>query len=84
MDLIGCATLTLPRYGGFRSGELRVDDGSREAVTNVIPREMSWPDQWRLACDRLEQLKRGICGSYEPFACAFAMPSVRHSGGMES
>ena len=57
--LIGCATLTLPRYEGPRSGILNVDcDGSLGVkLTNWIRQGLGWPQQWELANARLAQLR---------------------------
>ena len=54
-ELVGCASLTLPRYNGARSGELHVDDGTPDCKTNSIKGSMSWPSQWVCALDRLER-----------------------------
>jgi hypothetical protein len=59
-ELIGCATLTLPRYHGPRHGKLSVDveqvPGTR-FETSIIP-DMPWADQWALALHRLEELRQ--------------------------
>lgn len=58
--MIGCATLTLPRYDGLRQGRLSVDVGplpGTEYLTNRID-ALDWSAQWRLAVDRLQQLRQ--------------------------
>jgi hypothetical protein len=57
--MIGCATLTLDRYNGPRTGRLSIDVEPRAgtvALTNRIV-EQSWSNQWQLAAHRLEQLR---------------------------
>ncbi len=54
--LIGCATLTLPRYLGDRKGILHIDDGTPNCLTQDIPTEMSWEAQWDLAKTRIQQI----------------------------
>ncbi len=59
-ELIGCATLTLPRYSGPRHGRLSVDVeqvAGTEFESSIIA-DMSWPDQWELALHRLDQLRK--------------------------
>jgi hypothetical protein len=56
--MIGCATLTLPRYLGERRGVLHIDDGTPHCLTQDIPVDMSWPEQWQLARMRLHQIAR--------------------------
>jgi hypothetical protein len=56
-ELIGCAALTLPRYDGPRHGVLRIDDGSPDCETQIIPASLSWEKQWLLAIRRLHQLR---------------------------
>jgi hypothetical protein len=58
VELIGCATMTLPRFTGPRSGELHVDDDTPCCMTNSIPFDMPWLDQLILAECRLDQLQR--------------------------
>jgi hypothetical protein len=58
-EMIGCATLTLPRYRGPRRGRYSVDVEpvpGTEFETSIIP-DMPWADQWQLALHRLEQLR---------------------------
>jgi hypothetical protein len=48
--LIGCATLTLPRYGGPRESYAVSVDSPAPAdivLSHVIPPEMSWQEQWK-------------------------------------
>lgn len=56
-DLIGCATLTLPRYTGERVGEATIDVKGHSAMTQDIPLDLSWADQWTLAKERLDRLR---------------------------
>jgi hypothetical protein len=56
--MIGCATLTLPRYLGERRGILHIDDGTPNCLTQDIPVDMSWETQWELAKSRIDQLSR--------------------------
>jgi len=56
--MIGCATLTLPRYLGDRRGILHIDDGTPNCLTQDIPVDMSWEKQWELAELRIKQLSR--------------------------
>jgi hypothetical protein len=58
VELIGCATMTLPRFTGPRSGELHFDDDTPCCMVNSIPFDMPWEDQLILAECRLDQLKR--------------------------
>ena len=58
-EMIGCATLTLPRYRGVRQGRMAVDAVApgAETFTNQIP-NLDWPAQWALAVDLLDRLRR--------------------------
>ena len=56
-ELIGCSTLTLPRFNGARTGILHVDDDTPNCLTNWIPPETSWFDQWQMTIERIEALK---------------------------
>jgi hypothetical protein len=56
-EYIGCATLTLPRYRGPRSGELHIDDGTPGCRSNWIDASASWPEQWNAARDLLHSLR---------------------------
>jgi hypothetical protein len=59
-EIIGCATLTLPRWRGPRRGRYSIDVepvAGTEAGTSIIP-DMSWADQWKAALQRLDQLRR--------------------------
>ncbi len=57
--IVGCATLTLPRYCGPRAGRLSVNVSvpGTTLLTNAIA-NLSWTDQWRLAIHRLDELRR--------------------------
>jgi hypothetical protein len=58
--LVGCATLTFEPYRGHRVGRYSVDvepvDGT-SFLTNAIG-ALSWSEQWALALERLNQLRR--------------------------
>jgi hypothetical protein len=58
-QMIGCATLTLPRYRGPRKGRYSIDvepvSGIR-SETSIIA-DIPWADQWDLALHRLEQFR---------------------------
>ncbi len=56
----GCATLTFDRYRGPRKGRYSIDVEPRGASTWLTNRTgwLSWPEQWRLALQRLDQLRR--------------------------
>jgi hypothetical protein len=54
-ELIGCATLTLPRYDGPRHGVFSVDCAAPgQALTHRISRDATVPEQWALATDLLQ------------------------------
>jgi hypothetical protein len=57
--IVGCATLTLPRYRGPRTGRLSVNVSvpGTTPLTNTIA-NLSWADEWRLAIHRLDELRR--------------------------
>lgn len=59
-QMIGCATLTLPRYEGPRKGVIRVDDIAdnigRGQYTQSIG-HISWVQQWHEAMDRLATIR---------------------------
>ena len=60
-DLVGCATLTLPRYEGKRFGVVSVDsDAPSEAskLTNTIDRHLPWAEHWAAAIRQLSILRR--------------------------
>lgn len=58
-ELVGCATLTLPRHRGPRSGVLSVDcDGPGERVAHRIPRTMTVARQWELASALLARYRQ--------------------------
>lgn len=57
-ELVGCATLTLPRYEGPRSGVFNVDDdGPGEPIAHAIPRGMTLTAQWKLAARLLDRYR---------------------------
>jgi hypothetical protein len=56
-EMIGCATLTLPRYTGPRSGVLHIDDGRVCPMTHEFP-ALNWASQWQMAIGSLEMMKR--------------------------
>ena len=56
--LVGCATLTLPRFDGPRSGVLSVDcDGPGDRITHDISRTLSVEGQWRRALELLDRYR---------------------------
>jgi hypothetical protein len=56
--LIGCATLTLPRYDGPRSGVYSVDcTGPGQPLTHRISRRDSLPEQWDRATEILAKYR---------------------------
>lgn len=61
-EMIGCATMTLPRYDGPRSGVWNVDvpewafPGVKSLSNSILP-ELSWPNQWADAVRRLDLLR---------------------------
>lgn len=58
-EMIGCATLTLPRYDGPRSGIYSVDcDGPGTRMTHVISRNLSLAGQWAQAREFLEKYRK--------------------------
>jgi polysaccharide pyruvyl transferase len=59
-QMIGCPTLTFDRYTGPRTGRYSIDVETRPGTTflsNKIKRT-SWPEQWELALERLNQLRK--------------------------
>lgn len=58
-ELIGCATLTLPKYTGPRHGEISVDtDGPGEKFTHFIAKSMNFDEEWALAVEMLDRYRR--------------------------
>ncbi len=63
-EMIGCSTLTFPRYSGKREGRYLVDVRPTNeleryiSLTNFIPHDLEWRDQWNLALARLDLLRR--------------------------
>lgn len=54
-ELVGCATLTFPRYSGPRHGVYSVDcEGPGTYLTHAITRRMEVSDQWQRASKLLE------------------------------
>ncbi len=59
-EMIGCPSLTFPRYEGIRSGSYAVDvehpeiPSSAITMTHDIWLDVPWPEQWRGACQALE------------------------------
>ena len=62
--MVGCATMTFERYTGPRTGRYvvdvpaTIDSNGATAFTNFIPKDMTWADQWKLALERLDLLRR--------------------------
>lgn len=62
-EMIGCPSLTFPRYEGKRSGCYAVDVEKAEApdsaitMTHDIWLDVPWPEQWERACRILEQYR---------------------------
>jgi hypothetical protein len=52
---LGCVTLTLPRYTGPRRDFVRIDPGE---WTQEIGTALPWPEQWKAAAARIEQISR--------------------------
>lgn len=54
-EMVGCVTLTLPKYDGPRSGEIFVDAaGPGPQYTHNTPTTLSFDEIWTLAISRLE------------------------------
>jgi hypothetical protein len=59
-ELVGCPTLTFPRYLGPRTGRYTIDVEplpGTQFESSLIP-NLSWADQWKLALARLDQLRK--------------------------
>lgn len=58
-ELVGCATMTFPRYNGRRSGILSVDfpGGPGTALTHRISRRMTVKEQWNRALCLLDRYR---------------------------
>lgn len=61
-NVVGCATMTFPRYDGPRSGTFNIDVGELSptgavSMSQAIPLDMDWPAQWQLAQRRLALLR---------------------------
>ncbi len=58
-ELIGCATMTLPKCPGPRTGEISVDvDGPGERLTHKTPRSLTYDEEWDLCRWYLDKYKR--------------------------
>lgn len=55
--LSGCATCTLDRYDGPRSGELHIEGPDRSDKTQCLPYGTPWEKQWEWMLERMEQLR---------------------------
>jgi polysaccharide pyruvyl transferase len=57
--LVGCATLTLPKYTGPRMGTYTIDVAPQPGSVSLTQKigDLSWHDQWILANARLDKLK---------------------------
>jgi hypothetical protein len=90
-EMIGCASLTFPRYRGRRKGIYNADAWigpatTRTAVTltHQIRRDMSWRGQWRAAIEMLELYRKAAlvhtCRLHVALPClAFGTPVVFHT-----
>jgi hypothetical protein len=90
-EMIGCASLTFPRYRGRRKGIYNADAWmgpatARTAVTltHQIGRDMSWRDQWLAAIEILELYRKAAlvhtCRLHVALPClAFGTPVVFHT-----
>ena len=56
-EMVGCATLTLPKYDGARSGEIFVDAQGNEGFTHQIPAK-PFVEKWRLAVEAIHRYSR--------------------------
>ncbi len=56
-EMIGCATLTLPKYTGARSGCVRIDDHSPECELTQAHDNLPWYSQCECARQRLDLLR---------------------------
>lgn len=57
-ELVGCATLTLPRYEGPRAGVISVDlDGPGVQMTHKVPKAASAQEEWQMCLDRIERYR---------------------------
>lgn len=61
-EMIGCASLTFPRYDGPRSGECAIEainpPESALKLTHHIPIHMNWQEQWYRALSHLDIYRR--------------------------
>lgn len=53
----GCATMTLDRYDGPRSGELHIEGPERADKTQHIPYRTPWEVQWQMMLNRMQELR---------------------------
>ena len=57
-EMVGCATLTLPRYEGPRRGVVSVDfDGPGVRLRHEVPRTLTLAEQWDLAARLLDRYR---------------------------
>lgn len=57
-EMVGCATLTLPRYDGARRGVISVDfDGPGVRWGHAVPRTLTLAEQWDHAARLLERYR---------------------------
>ncbi len=56
-EMIGCATLTLPKYTGQRSGCVRIDDLSADCELTQSHDNLPWHSQYACASQRLDLLR---------------------------
>jgi hypothetical protein len=58
-ELVGCPTVTLPRYEGTRTGHLCVDaDGPGDRITHLGHHKLTARQQWELASQLLEKYRK--------------------------
>ncbi len=87
-EMVGCASLTLPRYRGPRKGIYNIDAGpgcstAKTAITltHYISRDTRWEDQWRFAVELLTLYRNAsrvyTCRLHAALPClAFGTPVV--------
>ncbi|NJN06022.1 MAG: polysaccharide pyruvyl transferase family protein [Rhodobacteraceae bacterium] len=87
-ELIGCATMTLPKYEGPRSGVISVDiDGPGERMTHSIGRKLSLEMEWKGCLEVIH--KYGKAKEVHTSRLHVALPCiamgtpVRYAGRME-
>lgn len=57
VEWCGCATSTLEKYTGPRSGELYIEAPGRSDLTQEIPFQTPWQTQWDKMLARMDQLR---------------------------